>query len=251
MGDLDLVAAAEDPAAVVEAFAKLPGVARVEMRGPNRCRVALASGPSADLRVLPEKHWGSLLHHFTGNKYHNIRLREMAGLARERSLSTMVGLQARSDASVMYARDLIAEGYIGEVLAANLSIMTGAVLERGAGRSWQRVRSNGANTMTIAGGHGIDAMCAILGEFAEISARVTTRIKEWRDADTGQPLPVDGQHPAGQEAGVPGEKAGRVGRRRLDVAPVVADHERVAVQDAHLVSHGRTPCVPGRRTGAG
>ncbi|MFN8515647.1 MAG: PHP domain-containing protein [Chloroflexia bacterium] len=81
-----MVAAADDPAAVVEAFAGLPGVARVEMRGPNRCRVALASGASADLRVLPEKHWGSLLHHFTGSKYHNIRLRDLA-LARGARMS--------------------------------------------------------------------------------------------------------------------------------------------------------------------
>ncbi|HEX5504622.1 MAG TPA: DNA polymerase/3'-5' exonuclease PolX [Thermomicrobiales bacterium] len=86
VGDLDLVAAAEDPGAVVDAFAALPGVARVEMRGPNRCRVTLAAGPSADLRVLPARHWGSLLHHFTGNKYHNIRLRDLA-LARGARMS--------------------------------------------------------------------------------------------------------------------------------------------------------------------
>src|SRR5438270_55832 len=70
VGDLDLVAAA-DPGAVVAAFADLPAVTRVEMRGPNRCRVTLAAGVSADLRVLPSEHWGSLLFHFTGSKYHN------------------------------------------------------------------------------------------------------------------------------------------------------------------------------------
>jgi predicted dehydrogenase len=52
------------------------------------------------------------------------------------------------------------------------------------------VRTNGANTMTIAGGHAIDAMCAILGEFAEVSARVTTRIPEWKDL-SGKTVPVD------------------------------------------------------------
>ncbi len=85
-GDLDIVAAAEDPAAAVAAFAALPGVARVEMQGPNRCRVLLQDGFAADLRVLPERHWGSLLHHFTGNKYHNIRLRDLA-LARGAHMS--------------------------------------------------------------------------------------------------------------------------------------------------------------------
>lgn len=78
IGDLDIVAAAEDPAAVVAAFAGLPDVAAVELRGPNRCRVVLEGGFPADLWVLPERYWGSLLLHVTGNKYHDIRLRDLA-----------------------------------------------------------------------------------------------------------------------------------------------------------------------------
>ena len=116
---------------------------------------------------------------------------EMADLARERGLRTAVGLQARSDPSIRYARDLIAQGYIGEVLTANLSVMTQAVLERGPGRIWQGVRANGANPLTIAGGHAIDALCFMLGEVVELSARVTTRITEWRDEETGSSVPVD------------------------------------------------------------
>ena len=116
---------------------------------------------------------------------------EMADYAREHSLRTIVGLQGRSDPAVRYARDLIAKGEIGEVLTANLSIMGGAALERGAGRIWQRLASNGANTLTIAGGHGIDAMCTILGEFDEVTARATTRIKTWRDTDLNQDVDVD------------------------------------------------------------
>src|SRR5947207_3131321 len=57
IGDLDIAAAAEDPAAVVAAFAALPAVARVELRGPTRCRVVLHNGVPADLWVLPEQHW--------------------------------------------------------------------------------------------------------------------------------------------------------------------------------------------------
>ena len=116
---------------------------------------------------------------------------EMANLARERGLRTAVGLQARSDPSIRYARDLVAQGHIGEVLTANLSVMTQAVLERGPGRIWQAVRANGANPLTIAGGHAIDALCFILGEVVELSARVTTRITEWRDEETGAGVPVD------------------------------------------------------------
>jgi predicted dehydrogenase len=64
------------------------------------------------------------------------------------------------------------------------------VLQRGPGRIWQGVRANGANTLTIAGGHAIDALCAVLGEFAEVSARVSTRVPEWRTME-GAPVPVD------------------------------------------------------------
>jgi predicted dehydrogenase len=116
---------------------------------------------------------------------------EMARLARERSLRTVVGLQGRSDPTLLYARELIKQGYIGEVLTANLSMVSGAQLERGPGRIWQSQRTNGANTLTISGGHNIDAMCMVLGEFVEVSARVSTRIKAWKLEGTGESVPVD------------------------------------------------------------
>jgi predicted dehydrogenase len=115
---------------------------------------------------------------------------EMAGLAHRRSAKTVVGLQARSDPAILYARDLVRAGYIGEVLTANLTTVAQAQLQRGPGRIWQGVRANGANPLTIAGGHAIDALCAVLGEFGEVSARVSTRIPEWRTLD-GTPVPVD------------------------------------------------------------
>ena len=115
---------------------------------------------------------------------------EMAALARQRSLKTVIGLQGRSDPAILYARDLIQSGYIGEVLTASLNTAVPAVLQRGPGRIWQGVRANGANTLTIAGGHAIDALCSVLGEFAEVSARVSTRIPEWRTLE-GKPVPVD------------------------------------------------------------
>ena len=76
------------------------------------------------------------------------------------------------------------------MLTANLSTVAQAQLQRGPGRIWQGVRANGANTLTIAGGHAIDALCAVLGEFDEVSARVSTRITEWHTLD-GKPVPVD------------------------------------------------------------
>jgi predicted dehydrogenase len=116
---------------------------------------------------------------------------EMADGAKAAGLPTLVGLQAQSDPAVMYARDLVANGEIGDIVTVNLSVMVGAITERGDGRIWQGIRANGANPMTIPGGHSIDALCYILGEFAEVSARVTTRIEMWKHAVTGADFPVD------------------------------------------------------------
>jgi len=116
---------------------------------------------------------------------------KMADAAKAAGVQTLVGLQAQSDPAVMFARDLIANGDIGDIVTVNLSVMVGAIPERGDGRIWQGIRANGANPMTIPGGHSIDALCYMLGEFAEVSARVTTRIDMWKHAVTGANFPVD------------------------------------------------------------
>jgi predicted dehydrogenase len=115
----------------------------------------------------------------------------MTALARERSLRTIVGLQAESDSGIMYAHDLVQQGYIGEVVGAQMTVMSRAITERGEGRIWQGDRNNGANTLTISAGHAIDALCFVLGEFTELSARLTTNIREWHNTDTGQTVTVD------------------------------------------------------------
>jgi DNA polymerase (family 10) len=78
IGDLDILAAADDPAAVVRAFIALPVVATVESSGDEKATVYLHNGMQADLIALPAAMWGSALQHFTGGKAHNIRFREIA-----------------------------------------------------------------------------------------------------------------------------------------------------------------------------
>jgi DNA polymerase (family 10) len=86
IGDLDILAAADDPAAVVRAFTTLPMVTRVESAGSEKATVYLHNGLQADLIALSPAMWGSALQHFTGSKAHNIRFRELA-LARGLSFS--------------------------------------------------------------------------------------------------------------------------------------------------------------------
>jgi predicted dehydrogenase len=115
----------------------------------------------------------------------------MAALAEAEGLRTAVGLQARSDPALMHARELVEQGFVGEVLSASFSSVSPAVTRRGNGRIWQSDRRNGANTLTIAAGHAIDALCFVVGELEEVSARLATRITEWQNTDTGQSVPVD------------------------------------------------------------
>jgi len=78
IGDIDLLVAAGSADAVMDRFGELDVVESVHERGPTRSRVTLHTGLGVDLRVLPEERWGTLLVYFTGNKDHNVELREMA-----------------------------------------------------------------------------------------------------------------------------------------------------------------------------
>ncbi len=78
IGDLDILAATDDPVGVMAAFRQLPQVETVLLSGETKTRVRLIGGLEADLRCLDEARWGTALQYFTGNKAHNIKLRELA-----------------------------------------------------------------------------------------------------------------------------------------------------------------------------
>jgi DNA polymerase (family 10) len=78
IGDLDLLAAVDDPGAVITALDGLREVDKVVAAGTDKTSILLADGPRVDLMVCPPAAWGTHLVHFTGSKDHNIALRGMA-----------------------------------------------------------------------------------------------------------------------------------------------------------------------------
>lgn len=78
VGDIDIQAAAKDPAAVIEAFLKFPEIGYVYGHGPTKANVRLKQDIDADLRVVPEASYGAALQYFTGDKMHNIEVRKIA-----------------------------------------------------------------------------------------------------------------------------------------------------------------------------
>jgi DNA polymerase (family X) len=76
--DLDIIATASDPKALIDHFTELEWVAEVAAKGTTKATVVAHDGLRFDLRVVPPESYGNLLQHFTGSKDHNVALREHA-----------------------------------------------------------------------------------------------------------------------------------------------------------------------------
>ncbi len=110
VGDIDLVCTAGNPQEVTDAFVKMSNVVDVYGHGSTKASVYLQDGIQVDLRVVDEKHLGSLLQYFTGSKDHNVALRDHAlkmGLSLNEYGLTDVktgALETFTDEESLYAR---------------------------------------------------------------------------------------------------------------------------------------------------
>jgi len=76
VGDIDLMGTADNPREVIDAFADLPHARQVLAQGSTKASAIVSGGLQVDLRMVEHDSFGSLLQYFTGNKQHNISLRE-------------------------------------------------------------------------------------------------------------------------------------------------------------------------------
>ncbi|MFZ3569773.1 Gfo/Idh/MocA family protein [Streptomyces sp. BH097] len=113
----------------------------------------------------------------------------LAALAADRGVRTFTGLQARSAPVVRHLRDLVAEGYVGEVLSTSLVASgRGWGAEFPEGGAYLLDRASGANMLTIPFGHTLDGLTSVLGDFDEaapLRAVTATRHREIKDPRTG------------------------------------------------------------------
>ena len=115
---------------------------------------------------------------------------ELATLARAKGVQTAVGLQSRVSPALLYIKEQIEAGYVGEVLSCHVTTIRDGPLERPSSRTWQRDASLGANTLTIANGHVIDALRFVVGKFTRVACMVTTQVQQWYETDTQQLVEV-------------------------------------------------------------
>jgi predicted dehydrogenase len=88
-------------------------------------------------------------------------------------------------------RDLIVDGYVGEVLSTSvIASGLGWGAQYAPGGEYMLDRDNGATMLTIPFGHTIDALTMALGEFTEVNATLATRRRHVRNMATGQLAPM-------------------------------------------------------------
>jgi DNA polymerase (family 10) len=78
IGDVDLVVSSKEPARVIDFFTRRPGVLNVIAKGETKASVLLEGGIQSDLRVVSDAEFPFALMYFTGNKEHNIVMRQRA-----------------------------------------------------------------------------------------------------------------------------------------------------------------------------
>ena len=88
VGDVDILVAVESKKgsasakasadAIADFFVSLPDVVKIWGKGTTKASVRMKDGFDMDIRVVPEKSYGSALQYFTGSKEHNIMTRKIA-----------------------------------------------------------------------------------------------------------------------------------------------------------------------------
>lgn len=78
--DLDFIIAAAQPAAVKDELVKLPKIKEIIAAGDTKVSVTLGLDydVNVDFRLVSPEEYATALHHFTGSKEHNVRMRQLA-----------------------------------------------------------------------------------------------------------------------------------------------------------------------------
>lgn len=78
IGDVDFLVVSKNPNKVMDFFVSLPGIIKIWGKGNTKASVRMQEGFDMDIRVVPQKSYGSALQYFTGSKEHNIVARKIA-----------------------------------------------------------------------------------------------------------------------------------------------------------------------------
>ena len=78
IGDVDFLVVTKSPEKVMDFFCSQLDIIKIWGKGSTKSSIRLKQGFDVDLRVVPQRSYGSTLQYFTGSKEHNIHLRKIA-----------------------------------------------------------------------------------------------------------------------------------------------------------------------------
>lgn len=117
---------------------------------------------------------------------------ELAKLAKNHKVHGAVGLQSRATPVVSYVKDLIKDGYVGEVLSTSVvgsGIFWGATIP--ASDVYTLDSKNGAGMINVSFAHGLDCVCyALDSKMTEVKAILENRRKSVQVIETNEMVPM-------------------------------------------------------------
>jgi len=116
---------------------------------------------------------------------------ELADLARSCGVVAVVGLQARFAPEIQYVKQLLADGFVGDVLSTTIvgsGYAWGARIDQA--NAYLLDRANGATMLTIPVAHTLAAVRDLLGALTVNSAVLANRRITARIAETGEDRPM-------------------------------------------------------------
>ena len=115
---------------------------------------------------------------------------ELLRLAEAKGVRHIVGLQRRLGPSARYLRDLIKQGYVGKIRAANMIVSADAFEPNMSERhKWAFPVSSFSHALSIYGGHFMDMLFQAVGYPKKLSAVVENHFPYFNIIETGQQVP--------------------------------------------------------------
>jgi predicted dehydrogenase len=114
----------------------------------------------------------------------------LADAARAKGVGNWVGLQSRASPTVSRIRDLIREGFIGNVLSTTLvgsGLFWGGQIDQDHAFIFDK--RNGVTPLTVSCAHRLDALCYCLGEFDFLCATLANRRTTAQVVESGEIIP--------------------------------------------------------------
>ena len=111
---------------------------------------------------------------------------ELAQLANEKGLVTAIGLQGHQAPEFLYIKQLVEQGWFGQIVSVKMTMQTKASSERASKKAWEDENQRKATLFSIVGGHTLYYLSHMFGRITEVAGQLTTQLKELTLKDSGE-----------------------------------------------------------------